>query len=245
MYELRVVAGADHAVFVVIHILLVVAWLGMDIGVFSSTFMVRNPKYPIRERLMLGRLASFLDMGPRTSLLLMYPVGAWLAWSGGWGFKQAIGPFSPIAQLVLISMVFLVWEIGIWWQYLSHRKILAGQGNERLERWLTLYRRWDIYARVLLGGLLVIDGILGLFGSGFIEKTWLGWKVLLFGLIVWQGVGIRWAADKFPALIKDIVDNGSTPEREAALNSALLKAYPFVLTLWSLIIVITIIGVVK
>jgi hypothetical protein len=73
----------------------------------------------------------------------------------------------------------------------------------------------------------------------------LGWKVLLFGLIVFQGIGIRWAADAWPALIRDIVEHGSTPEREAALNRAMLRAYPFVLILWALILVIAFIGIIK
>jgi hypothetical protein len=245
MYELRVVAGADHAFFMMFHILLVVTWLGMDIGVFASSFLMRNATYPIKERLMLARLASLLDMGPRASLLLMYPVGAWLCWAGGWGFQHPIGPFGPITQLVLISLVFAVWEVGVWWQYFTHRAILAGTAGGHREYGLKLYRRWDIYGRWVLGGLLILDGLLALFGIGFIEQSWIAWKVLLFGLIVYQGIGIRWAADAFPALIQDIVANGSTPEREAALSRAFVRAYPFVLILWGCIIVISVIGIVK
>jgi hypothetical protein len=41
------------------------------------------------------------------------------------------------------------------------------------------------------------------------------------------------------------VKNGSSPEREAALNASLVRAYPFVITIYTLIIVISAIGIVK
>lgn len=245
MYELRVVAGPEHAFFVIIHILLVVAWLGIDVGVFCSSFFQRNSKYPIQQRLLIARVASILDMGPKASLVLMYPSGAWLAWSGGWGFEHAIGPFSPVAQLVLITLIFMIWEVCVWIQFWGHGRILSGAAGGRLRRFLDVYGRWDICARWIFGGLLILEGILALIGRGFIEHNWLGWKILLFGLIVYQGLGIRWASNAWPALIRDIVDNGSTPEREAALSKATLRAYPFVLVLWGLILVITILGVLK
>ncbi len=245
MTDLRLVAGWPHASFLFLHILLMVTWLGVDVGVFAASFLLRNPKYPIAQRLLVGRLAGWLDMGPRASLLLMYPTGAWLAWAGGWGFRQPLGPLSPPAQLMLISLVFLLWEGCVWVQFWGHRRMLAGRAAVGIENFLLRYRRWDIAARWVLAAILIADGLSGILGRGFILQSWLGWKVLLFGLIVLQGIGIRWAADAWPALIRDIVDNGSTPQREAALNRAMLRAYPFVATLWLLILGTALIGIVK
>lgn len=245
MESLHTVANTTHAVFLFFHILLLVTWLGVDLGVFISSFFLRNPKYPINERLMIGRIAGILDMGPRASLLLVYPTGAWLAWIGGWGFTQQIGPFAPLTQLVLISTVFLIWEILVWVQFWGHRQVLNGQAGRKLEDLLARYRRYDIYARWVLAALLIADGILGILGQGFIVQPWLGWKVFLFGLIVVQGIAIRWVADAWPTLIRDIVDNGSTPEREAALGLAMRRAYPFVLIIYGLILTISMIGILK
>jgi len=245
MESLRIVANPAHAIILFCHIILLVTWLGVDLGVFISSFFLRNPKYPINERLMVGRIAGILDMGPRASLLLVYPTGAWLAWIGGWGFTEPVGPFNPLAQLVLISSIFLVWEILVWIQFWGHRQILNGQTSQTLEAFLTRYRRYDIYARWILATLLIGDGILGILGHGFIDQPWLGWKVLLFGMIVVQGIAIRWAADAWPALIRDIVDHGSTPRREAALNQAMRRAYPFVVVIYTLILAISMIGILK
>ncbi len=245
MADIRIVASPEHAAFLYLHILLLVTWLGVDLGMFTASFFLRDSRYPIQERLMLSRLAAILDMGPRASLLLMYPTGVWLAWAGGWGFLKTIGPFSPIAQLVLITLPFLAWEALVWVQFAGHRKVLSGSASPAWERYLFTYRRWDLYARYALGAFLILDGALGLGGRGMITKPWLAWKVLLFGLIVFMGVGIRWAADAWPALIRDIVDNGSTPEREAALNRAMCRAYPFVIALYGLLLAVGLIGIVK
>ena len=245
METLHTVANPTHAVILFLHIILLVTWLGVDLGVFISSFFLRNPKYPINERLMIGRIAGILDMGPRASLLLVYPTGAWLAWIGEWGFTKPLGPLSPVTQLVLISFIFLIWEIMVWIQFWGHRKVLNGRASQKLEDFLTRYRRYDIYARWVLAAALIVDGILGILGQGFIDQPWLGWKVFLFGLIVVQGIAIRWAADAWPSLIRDIVDNGSTPAREAALNQAMRRAYPFVLIIYGLILTISMIGILK
>lgn len=243
--ELRTIMGADHALFLTLHIFLIVTWVGMDIGVFTSSFFIRNPSFSIEQRLIAGKIGRILDMGPRTSILLMYPVGAWLTWAGGWGFDHYIGPFSPVVQLVLITLFFLAWEFGIWWQFVTHGRVVAGRAGPRTESAVHRFRRYDIYARWVLGALLIVDGALAFWDVGFIAFPWLGWKILLFGVVVWQGIGIRYMADAFPALIQDIVVNGSTPEREAALRSAMVRSYPFVLTLWGLVVVISVLGVVK
>jgi hypothetical protein len=245
MTDVHMVAGVSHAVFLFLHILLMAAWIGIDVGVFCASFFLRNPSYPIDQRLMIGRLAGILDMGPRASLLLMYPSGAWLAWAGGWGFEHSLGPLSPEMLLIGISVAFVCWEAAVWVQFWGHRRVMAGEAGPGLEKFLHQYRRWDIIARWFLAALLITDGLFGIFGRGFILQPWLGWKVFLFGLIVLQGIGIRWAADSWPALIRDIVENGSTPQREAALNRAMLRAYPFVLSLWGVILVIAFIGVLK
>jgi hypothetical protein len=245
MADIRIVSGPEHAAFLLLHILLLVTWLGVDLGMFTASFFLRNPRYPIRERLMLGKLAGILDMGPRASLLLMYPSGAWLAWAGGWGFQKAVGPLGPIAQLALITIVFAVWEALVWVQFAGHRRLLAGRQSQAWERYLGGFRRFDLRARFALAAFLVADGALGAAGRGFIDKPWIGWKVLLFGVVVLLGVGIRWAADAWPALIRDIVVKGSTPEREASLNRAMRRAYPFVLALYGLLLAISLLGIIK
>lgn len=245
MADLRTVAGPEHAAFLLLHILLLATWLGVDLGMFTASFFLRNPRYPIAERLMLGRLAAILDMGPRASLLLVYPSGAWLAWAGGWGFREPIGPFSPGLQLAGITLLFLAWEALVWVQFAGHRKVLAGSAGPSWERFLAAYRRWDLGARFLLCGLLVLDGALGIAGVGAIARRWLAWKVLIFGLIVALGIAIRLAADAWPARIREIVDHGSTPAREAALDRAMRRAYPFVLALYGLLVAASLVGIVK
>jgi hypothetical protein len=245
MPELRAAASPEHAAFLFLHLLLLVTWLGVDLGMFAASFFLRNPRYPIGERLMLARLAAILDMGPRASLLLVYPSGAWLAWAGGWGFRDAVGPLAPTAQLALVTLPFLAWEALVWVQFAGHRRVLAGAAGPSWERFLPAYRRWDLRARFVLAALLLIDGALGLAGRGMIAHAWLAWKVLFFGLVVVLGIAIRLTADAWPALIREIVDRGSTPAREAALRRAMRRATPFVIALYALLLAISLAGIVK
>jgi hypothetical protein len=247
MVEIRAVTGWDHTFLLLIHILLVVAWLGMDIGTFTSSNFSRNPKYTIEQRFMMWKVGSILDMGPRTGILAMYPIGAWLSWSGGWGFKENIGSLSPLTQLTLISIIFGCWLMTSWWQFWGHRQVVNDKAGPRLEHYLKLYLKWDTRTRWVLCFLLLLDGLMGLMGYGFISQKWLAWKVLLFGVIVLHGLGIRWswAGESWAGLIKDMLKNKPTPEKEAKLNRALLKMYPFILMIYLLIIVISVFGIAK
>lgn len=234
-----------YVALLTLHILLIVAWLGMDIGTFTNSLFVRKASIDPLARVELTKPARILDMGPRTSLLLMYPVGAWLAYVADWGFDINIGPLTPPVILTLITLFFLCWLVVIWWQYAAHGRLAAGTASESLTRRLHLVSRWDLYARVGLAAALVIDGATALLGVGLIDEPWLAWKIVLFGMTVLMGVGIRLMAEDYPVLIRDIVTNGSTPERERALSRGLLKGYVFVWILWALIVAISAIAVAK
>src|SRR5262245_16808924 len=75
-----------------LHILLIVTWVGMDIGLFSSSFWIRNPKLSAETRLQMGRLGGMLDMGPRSSLILILAAGILLTYYGDWGFQAIPAP---------------------------------------------------------------------------------------------------------------------------------------------------------
>jgi uncharacterized membrane protein YczE len=81
--------------------------------------------------------------------------------------------------------------------------------------------------------------------QGVSNAAWLNWKIALFGLVVLAGVGIRIVADQFPIALGEIARLGSTPEREARLETALARAYPFVLGIWSAIVVMVVLAVAK
>ncbi|MCL6649159.1 MAG: hypothetical protein K6U89_12575 [Chloroflexi bacterium] len=223
-----------------LHILLIATWLGMDIGLFTSSFWVRNPRLSPETRLAMGRFGSLMDMGPRTSLVLMLGVGILLSYYGGW----ALG-WLPQPVVWLIVLLLLVWLWAIWQQFLAVRDATAGKPLGGRIVFLRQFRTFDLYLR--LGLALVMIGLgmasfLNLLGETY---GWLNTKFILFGVILLNGVAIRLVSDDFPIALGEIVRLGSTPEREARLNQALTRAYPLVLVLWGLIVVLLVLGVTK
>jgi hypothetical protein len=228
-----------YAVVKSLHILLIVTWLGMDIGVFSSSFWIRNASYSRETRLQLGRLAGLLDMGPRSSLILMLPVGLYLTLSGGFGLAGPSGGLIVAAAAVLC----VLWLWAVWQQYFAVHDLAAGHALGRRTFYVKGFRRIDLVLRISLAIALIAVGLLA--GAGLFTPAWLTWKVALFGVVILAGVGIRVVADDFPIALGEIARLGSTPEREARLNTALLRAYPFVLGLWAILIVMVVLAVAK
>jgi hypothetical protein len=229
----------DYALLKALHILLVVTWLGMDIGVFSSTFWIRNRALSPETRLQIGRLAGLLDMGPRSSLILMLAVGLVLTLMGRWG----LGMLGDTAPLVVggVLVVCLGWLWAVWQQYFAVHDLAAGHALGRRAFFVRGFRRLDVFARIAVGVALIAIAT----QQGVSNAAWLNWKIALFGLVVLAGVGIRIVADQFPIALGEIARLGSTPEREARLETALARAYPFVLGIWSAIVVMVVLAVAK
>ena len=68
-----------YAVFLFLHILSLVFWLGTDIGVFVLGKFAQNPVYAVEQRLLLLKVALILDMFPRVFMVLSLPTGFHLA----------------------------------------------------------------------------------------------------------------------------------------------------------------------
>ena len=229
-----------YLLLVSLHILLIVTWLGMDIGLFTSSFWVRNSKLSPETRLAMGRFGGLMDMGPRSSLVLMLGVGILLSYYGGW----ALG-WVPEPVIWLIIVLLLVWLWAIWQQYWAVHDASAGHDIGRRVVFMRQFRTLDMYLRLALALAMIAIGVasfLNLLGQTY---GWLNTKFVLFGVILLNGIAIRLVSDDFPIALGEIVRLGSTPEREERLNKALSRAYPFVLFLWGLIVVLLVLGVAK
>jgi hypothetical protein len=134
----------------------------------------------------------------------------------------------------------------VWQQHFAVAAMAAGHGLGRRAFFVHGFRTFDLYLRVGLGLGLILASLVPLTGTGnLVQPAWLDWKVGLFGLVILAGVGIRLVADDFPVALGEIARQGSTPAREERLDRSLRSAYPLVLGLWSLIVVMTILAVAK
>jgi hypothetical protein len=228
-------SGRD--VLLVLHILLLVAWLGIDVGVFYSSFVMRRPGLSTETRVHLRHVMVTLDLAPRLSLILMVPVGLWLAHLTGLGFS-ASDDTQVAAMLWLIAAVALVWAALTVWAFRT-RRVSPGVPS------LTWFDRADWMGRVVLAAAFLTMGTWSLLGDGPLAPVWLSWKATLFGLIVAAGLWIRVAARRYRRPLTILLEDGESPDRLAAVNQSILGVYPAVLAVWSGLVIMVVLSVAR
>lgn len=237
-----------------LHILLIATWIGMDTGVFSSSYWIGNPKYALETRLQMGRLLGILDMGPRTSLILIFMLGLIMSvwrWGVFAGLGDAAGPVVAV-----LAVLLLIWLWCIWQQYLVRQAIT----RQKEVGWRRFFARQfttiDLWMRILLAAVLIIAGVGSLIPGLqpiFSPFQWLDVKVALFGAIILCGVAIRFASADFEHAFGDVVrmsltGQADSPERATAeqrIKVSLDRTRPWVITLWVIIIVMVFIATIK
>ena len=216
-----------HTIGVFVHILLFVYWLGGDLGVFLLALAAKRPDLSFAERMFALKMATLIDFVPRICFALMFPVGLFLAESGGW--------VDPPTWLVAA-----VWLVAAGWIAflfaLGH-----AEGTPRAATLNRVHLGFQGVMFVVFGYI----GIASLAGHGPFPEGWLGLKVLLFAGIFGAGIGIDYAFRPIvPAFVR-LATEGSKPDIEAAISRSVDGAIRYVLTLYALLVVIAFVGVTK
>jgi hypothetical protein len=162
-----------YRVVVFLHVLLFVYWLGADLGVFICSTVGRREDLTDDQRRGLREAGELIDMAPRTCLVLMVPVGLTLAATFGSPIRGA--PVLTVIWLASLAWLWLVWQV-----HLQH--------NSSLGR---LFWKIDFGIRGLVMAGFVGFGAWCLATGGPIAARWLAVKMLLFGLIILCGIGVR------------------------------------------------------
>jgi hypothetical protein len=102
------------------------------------------------------------------------------------------------------------------------------------------------HANVLLHwALLVVVGVIGVtsaLGQGPFPAGWLGWKILLFAPIFFCGIMIDREFDPVAPAFARLATEGSKPDIEQAITSAIDRSITWVLALYGLVVVIAFLG---
>ncbi len=219
LYELLVFA----------HTLLFVYWLGGDLGVFLSAKFVANRNLPIDERFRFIQVLMQCDMGPRTALIGLIPLGFQMAYMLG---------ASPIGGgwLVAIWVACLTWLAANWWMFFNDQAPLTN----------TL-RQVDMYVRyVVIAGM----GGLGLWSllsdDAPIYFNWLAAKLFLFAIAVSLGVYLRGEIKNWIIGFAMVRAGGEEANKgNDMIEDALGRSKVAALILWTTVAVIAFLGKVK
>ena len=215
----------SHLVWLYLHILLFVVWLGGDVGVWLAMAFVRDSRLSFETRATIIRLAFYVDLFPRVAFALMIPVGVTLA--GDLGLLPASGALRGAS-----------WIIGLGWSAL-HLSALFLKGSP-LARTL---RRVNVAFEALAGAAFVGVGAAALLGPSA-QSPWFATKLLLFGLDFWVVLGIDTRFQPFTTLL-EAGPQGLTPERERRVRSLTNQTMAWALLLYALILAIAFLGKVK
>jgi hypothetical protein len=218
-----------YAALLLLHILLLVYWLGADLGVFYSAGFLTNSALSVETRRTVMKILHFIDLFPRIALVTMLPVGISLALISG---------YASVPRGWIVPVIALAWVAAAAWLVLVVKNYGSPQpGLTRLDYWIRY---------------LVVAGLLSVAGASFAGigpiapgNLWLELKLVIFAGIIVCGLGIRATFKPFAAAFGQLVREGSSPAVEAAMKQAQSRVRPVVLTLWGALVIEAFLGLSK
>lgn len=217
----------EHNLWVFIHILLFVYWLGADLGVFLLARIAKVATLSFAERALALKMALVIDTTPRICFALMFPVGLHLCSTGG--FVAVPTAFIALSWAVAIAWIGLLVALG------------KSQGTPRGEQLNRIHLLFQAVALLALGAI----GLWSWLGAGPFQGGWLAAKVTLFAAIFAMGIGIDYAFRPIGPAFMRLATEGSKPDIEAAIATSVDGAIRYVLALYALLVVIAFLGVTK
>ena len=217
-----------YDILIYVHTLLFVYWLGGDLGVYMSAKYVANRDLSLDERFRFLDVLWKCDMGPRTALIALIPVGFQMSWELG---------LSPVggAYLLTIWVFCLLWLAANWWMFFNDRHPMANKlrGIDMLIR----------YAVIAIMGLM---GLISLFNDSPIADNWLAAKIFLFAGAVSLGVYLRTEVKNWIVGFAMVRAGGEEAEKgNDIISAALDRSKVAALTLWFQVALIAFLGKVK
>lgn len=210
-----------------IHILLMVFWIGTDIGVFIAGLRFMDPKRSIIERSALLNLGMVIDRYPRVCYISIFPVGLQLA--------RSLGIMPSLSARV----VELGWILGAVWLAIAILG-MAQHGRPSARIWHGIERMFRITAILVFSAVAV-----GIWQSRIAAPGWLAGKFMGYAGISIVALLLEKAFTPVAATFGEIAREGSTVERETVLRGQMIRTYIWVLAIYAGVLVCGFLGTVK
>jgi len=195
-----------------LHLLCLVYWLGGDLGVFYSSFVVADASNTPETRVKVAKILFALDQAPRICMALILPTGFHLAHS--MGLIQ-----SPDYSVGLVWLIGLLWLSMVITLHLKHSDIA----------WLV---KVDYAFRLILIVLLVVFALRSLRGDSWILTHWLPVKLLVFAALITCGLMIRRGLAPFGPAFAQLAQGKVTDEVNQTIRASLARVRPWVVAIW-------------
>ena len=210
-----------------IHILLLVFWLGGDIGVFINARIAKTTLYSVEARAALLKTGGITDLFPRYCFALIFPSGLTLV--------DAMGLYAPPLWALLGA-----WAIGAVW-------VWAIWTAHATPNWkgLKTYIKVQFWGEAVIGVLLLAAALTSFATGSPVAEKWLAAKILLLGALCFVAMTLEVVSRPFGVAFTEIKTQGSTPERETRANAAMNRTLGVVLVIYAILLAVALIGRVK
>jgi len=215
-----------HDLMAFFHVVLFVYAIGGDIAVYFIGNYITREELTIEERLRVRSMRFLVDMSARTSLVLLLPIGFTLATTFGSEIKG-----SALTSIWLFSIVWL----GLIWMVHFKKETVTGE----------LLRKLDLLIRYILSLLLIALGIFCLTTNSIIQSDWLSWKIIIFGLILVNGIWIRAIVGRMRKSITLAQESDTKIEGEKSIKKDQAVLNKAALLIWVLVILMAFLGELK
>lgn len=209
------------------HVLLMVFWIGTDVGVFIAGMRFMDARRPLGERATALDLGGAIDRYPRICFAAMWPVGLQLAY--------ALGVMPQLSR----PLLELAWCAAAVWMAAVVAAMLL-RGKPAALRWLRLQRAFRAAGFLIFTSLGVCKWL------GQVQApTWLAAKLLAYGAICLFALLLERAFAPVASMFARIVAEGPTPEAESALRARMFWTYGWVLAIYGAVLLCGFLGTVK
>ncbi len=207
------------------HILLLVFWIGTDVGVFIAAKYSEKGDLSPETRATVLKVGMILDRLPRSALIVIIPSGVQLAMSAG---VLTVPDYLP----------WVLWGIALVWMAILWSGFLKPETPAEARAMLFNFGMNAILALLVTG-----FGVWWLIGDDV--ANWLAIKVLLVGLIFVCGVLLDALFKPAVATFVSIMTEGPTAEKNLQYSRQLAPVYNVVLTIYALALLAAWFGVSK
>jgi hypothetical protein len=196
-----------------LHLIGFAYWLGGDLGVFYSSYIVADDKRSDDVRLTAAKMLFALDQAPRICMTMMLPLGTHLAW------KLGVLPLNAV-------LMGLVWILCFAWLAMVIILHMARPGRGK-----SLLTTFDFFFRLTLSLGLLAAGLYSLLGPGTLAY-WVAAKLAIFGGLVGCGLMVRIKLKPFGPAFANLASGRTCAADNAAIATSLGGTRPFVITIW-------------
>jgi hypothetical protein len=194
------------------HLLLLVYWLGADVGTYYASRFVADGSSTPAARSVAARIMLGVDIAPRLCMPLTLATGVQLAYMQGWlawpGVAVAASWALCLAWLLIVVLV--------------HHHGSSTRGQQ--------LARFDFVCRVLLLSALLLWALLGALPG------WLAFKLFCFAVAVACGLMIRVHLRPFGTAFGLMASGQGTAETDRSISSAIARCKPYVWLIWVLLV---------